>query len=214
MSTRYSIGQVNQLADALEAAGYTVDDVTKLRSSSRLADFKGVLFGNADIVVVRRLLTISRAGNSAYTGTGLATWLGKKVGDGLSGEPQRDPRSLALSEIDIEKIQFKHYIDLDEGETVITGENRVKAIKTSGDIGLDAQIGWDLYKENGQKSLRWLYNNRGVFWMEFSEVLRSSLGYRYFLYLYRNGDGSWNWDYNCLDSDRNVSNPAAVLSNQ
>jgi len=184
---------------------------------NKLGGMEGVqrlLSGELVMQSIRHLLTISRAGNSVYSGTGLATWLGKKNGNGLSGDPQRDPRSLALTELDIEKIQFKHYIDLDEGETVITGEDRLKAIKASGDIGLDAQVGWDLYKEPGQKSLRWLYDNRGVTWMEFPEVLRFSFGLRCFLYLSRDGGGSWLWDFYYLAYDRLVSNPAAVLSNK
>ncbi len=32
--------------------------------------------------------------------------------------------------------------------------------------------------------------------------LRNSDGNRYFLYLNRNDDGSWNWNYNWLDNDR------------
>ncbi len=144
------------------------------------------LRGELAVQAIRRLLAISRAGNSVYTGTGLVTWLGRKNGDGFSGEPQRDPRSLAFTEIDIEKIQFKSYLDVEEGETVITGENRWKA-------------------------LRWLYDNRKVAWMEFPEVLRFSYGFRCFLYLCRNVGGSWSWFYGLLDSVRYASRPAAVL---
>jgi hypothetical protein len=52
MSTIYSIGQMNQLADAFEAAGYTPDDVTKLRSKPKtLKQFKSVLMGTAEVVI-------------------------------------------------------------------------------------------------------------------------------------------------------------------
>lgn len=51
MSTLYSIGQMNQLADALETAGYTPGDVTKMRSNQEaLQQFRGVLAGAAEIV--------------------------------------------------------------------------------------------------------------------------------------------------------------------
>ena len=43
-------------------------------------------------------------------------------------------------------------------------------------------------------------------------ILRNSNGNRYFLYLYRNDDGSWDWNYNWLDNDRNAGNPALVLA--
>ena len=56
MSTLYSVGQMNQLGDALEAAEYTPDDVTKFRSSQSLADFKLVLLGRATIQAIEHLI--------------------------------------------------------------------------------------------------------------------------------------------------------------
>ncbi|MDA1337679.1 MAG: hypothetical protein O3C23_02890, partial [bacterium] len=48
---------MNQLGDALEAAGYTPEEVTKLRSDiSRLREFKSVLVGFAQIVVVKHVI--------------------------------------------------------------------------------------------------------------------------------------------------------------
>ena len=53
MSKKYSIGLTNQLADALEAAGYEPDDVTRMRSNvEALRQFKEVLEGRAQIVQV------------------------------------------------------------------------------------------------------------------------------------------------------------------
>ena len=56
MSTLYSIGQMNQLGDALEAAGFSVDDVTKLRSFPDLSTFKNVLKGHAQIVQIKHVI--------------------------------------------------------------------------------------------------------------------------------------------------------------
>ncbi|MBU0648581.1 hypothetical protein KJ969_00520 [Patescibacteria group bacterium] len=51
MSTLYSVGLMNQLGDALEKAGYTSDDVTKLRSSQEiLGRALDALHGRAKIV--------------------------------------------------------------------------------------------------------------------------------------------------------------------
>ena len=47
---------MNQLGDALEGAGFTPDDVTKLRSSPSLADIKLVLLGRATIQVIQHLI--------------------------------------------------------------------------------------------------------------------------------------------------------------
>ncbi len=158
------------------------------------------------------VVTRSSPFNAATSiGSGWSTWLGPKTGNGLSGEPQRDKRSLALTEIDLDKIRFKTY--LSEDETGITGEEKLKILKATGDIGLDAQVGWDLFKESGQKSLRWLYRQKKVTWMEFpGEVLRSPVGNRCFLCLYCYDNRSWRWDHHWLDDNHGVGNLAAVLS--
>ena len=52
MSSLYSIGAMNQLGDALEKAGYTPDDITKLKQSEDLGNIKAVLYGQAQIVPV------------------------------------------------------------------------------------------------------------------------------------------------------------------
>ncbi len=59
MSTRFSIGQMNQLADTLEAAGYSPEDITRLRSSvHQLIAFKDVLSGAAQIVRVKHVIDL------------------------------------------------------------------------------------------------------------------------------------------------------------
>jgi len=49
MSSAYSIGSINQLADSLENSGFTPDDVTKLRKFGNLNGIKDVLDGKAEI---------------------------------------------------------------------------------------------------------------------------------------------------------------------
>lgn len=49
MSTMYSIGAMNQLADALEKAGFTQDEITKLKQFKDLKGIKAVLNGQAEI---------------------------------------------------------------------------------------------------------------------------------------------------------------------
>jgi len=49
MSNLYSVGQMNQLGDSLEAEGFTADDVTKLKQYANLAGIKAVLNGTAKI---------------------------------------------------------------------------------------------------------------------------------------------------------------------
>ncbi len=58
MSTLYSVGQMNQLGDALEKAGFTPKDVTELRSFAGLGEFKAVLKGQARIVKIKHLIDL------------------------------------------------------------------------------------------------------------------------------------------------------------
>jgi len=56
MSTTYSIGAMNQLGDALENAGFSTEDVTKLKQFSNLKGFKDVLNGKAEISYPEHLI--------------------------------------------------------------------------------------------------------------------------------------------------------------
>ncbi len=49
MSSNHSIGNMDQLADAFDAVGYTTDDVTKLKQFKNLTGIKAVLYGKAEI---------------------------------------------------------------------------------------------------------------------------------------------------------------------
>ena len=49
-------------------------------------------------------------------------------------------------------------------------------------------------------------------WKASRTLLRNSDGNRYFLYLNRNEDGSWDWNYNWLDNDRNRDNVSPLLA--
>ena len=97
-----------------------------------------------------------------------------------------------------------------DGQTVITGDDRIKAL--AGKNLADPDLGWSLFNEEGQKTLRHLNDRYGVVWMEF---LRRTLlrpdGSRRGFYLCRVGVGSWRWYYFWLVNDRNASGPALVL---
>lgn len=59
LSTLYSIGAVNQLADALEKAGYSPDDVTKLKQFSNLSGIKDLIYGKAEIKYPEHLIDLN-----------------------------------------------------------------------------------------------------------------------------------------------------------
>ena len=65
---------------------------------------------------------------------------------------------------------------------------------------------YDTAKEIGKPS-HW-----AVAWKALYTFLLNPNGNRYVLYLYRNDDGQWNWNYNWLDNDWNVKNRSAVSS--
>ncbi len=57
-----------------------------------------------------------------------------------------------------------------------------------------------------------LRSTQGVVeWEALYTILRNPNGNRYVLYLYWN-DGKWNWNYNWLGNEWNVSNQSAVLA--
>ena len=97
-----------------------------------------------------------------------------------------------------------------DGQTVITGDDRIKAL--AGKKLGDPDLGWSLFLEEGQKTLRHLNDRYGVVWMEFlRRTLLSPLGSRSGFCLDRKDDGSWRWHYHWLGYDRDAGAPALVL---
>lgn len=203
--------------DACKKAGVDLD-----KFMEKLSENPGLL-GNFNSILETVAPTVAKATSNIFhinrftpfdpvslLGTGASFWKGPKDGKGLKGMIEQDDRSMALTEIDLATIRFKPYIP--DG-SVISGENRMEAIKTAGDTALDPQIGQSLYEEEGQKALRFLHDTTGVTWMEFlGQPLCSAYGIRYSLVLYRHGDGSWDRHYYRLGHDRRDSDLAAVLA--
>lgn len=138
-----------------------------------------------------------------FLGKDCSIWKGSADGDGLSGEEDICHQSMAITEVELSKFVFRHC--LKEGETSITGEEKIRRLNgMSNFIGFGPNIFlglWEDYQVNKENSaLEWLYRNFGVTFMDFPGViLRLPDGYRYVLYLYRNSDGEWRWDCFWLD---------------
>ena len=99
---------------------------------------------------------------------------------------------------------------LAKGQASITGDDKIKAL-ASRNLG-DPDLLWSLYKEEGQKTLRYLHDTYGVVWMEsLRRILCSPGGRRASLYLCRGVDGSWDWRCSWLGRSRVASLPALVL---
>ena len=56
MSSKYSIGEMNQLADALERAGFASSDVTRLKQFKDLSKIKQLLNGYAEIIPISHIV--------------------------------------------------------------------------------------------------------------------------------------------------------------
>lgn len=56
MSNLYSIGQMNQLGDALEKAGFSANEITKLQHSPQLAAIRELLYGRATLSLPEHLI--------------------------------------------------------------------------------------------------------------------------------------------------------------
>lgn len=79
MST-FSIGQMNQLGDALEASGWSANLVTKLGQCGRLADIRVFLEGNAELVMKKAEETVASIITLVKTIT-IPAVAGKKTSD-------------------------------------------------------------------------------------------------------------------------------------
>ena len=120
-----------------------------------------------------------------------------------------NPKAIALTEVDFTKVTFDSF--LREGEETITGEEKLS--RATDTLLLDAKIGQLLYEQKNQPLLNWLYDKKGICWMEFAgTVLRDSVGRRYFLYLLRQLDGSWHWYYNWLGHGRHYGFVSPLLA--
>ncbi|MEI6863789.1 MAG: hypothetical protein WCK46_00240 [Candidatus Adlerbacteria bacterium] len=128
-------------------------------------------------------------------------WKGPKEGEGLEGEEDQDARATAVNAFDFSRMKFVH--GFKDGEDSIDGEQKLERLKVLPDVRPDFAFGIGLFLEQGQTTLRWLYDNHGITWFEIpGTVMCHDGGYRYFLILSREGSGAWHWDYRWLKHER------------
>ena len=133
------------------------------------------------------------------------------IGDGWSIEEQ-DERAIALTEIDLTSVMFDS--TLEKGEKSIKGEDKLKRLKEKTNrIRLDAGIFKTLWENQILIPEKWKEETDGntTFIYFDGTVLRSSLGFRYVLFLCWN-DGEWCWYYYWLEDDWYANDPSAVLA--
>ena len=138
----------------------------------------------------------------------------KFIGDGWSIQSdETDARSIALTEFDPTKVL--HVTMLKDGEMCIKGEEKLKRLKASRLVRLDADIFLTLWENQHLIPESWKEkvngNTRFIYFD--GTTLRNSDGYRYVLYLYCR-DGQWHWDVFWLGGDWSDGDPSAVLEMQ
>ena|SRR3989344_6038236 len=123
--------------------------------------------------------------HAEFIGKGYTIWRGTTNGNGLEGDEEQDMRSLVLKEVDLTEALFK--IPINKGEDPITGEEKLKRLKSLGYILIDARFAAALYSEPCYSTLEWLRINRGINWFYFpGTTFRSPGGDRcvFFLHFY------------------------------
>ena len=95
-----------------------------------------------------------------FIGKGYSIWRGPVDGNGLEGDEEQDVRSLSLTEVDFTKVFFNNAIN--KNWDLITGEEKLKRLKSSGCILIDFRFGAALYNESYQPTLNWLRIDRGI----------------------------------------------------
>ena len=81
----------------------------------------------------------SRLFNPAeFIRSGWTIWKGPPQGNGLEGEEDQDERSLALTEIDLSKVQLERM--LQKGEDSVKGETKLARLKVARHVRLDAKV--------------------------------------------------------------------------
>ena len=163
----------------------------------------------------RCILPINRSkpfNPAEFIGVGWSIWRGPADGNGLKGEEERDLRSAMLTELDLDQVQL--VTCLKRGESVITGEERIKRLKADGRICLDENAFKAFWENREQLPARFKerVNDNIQFIFFDGVVLRRPDGNRYTLFLYFYGLGSWDWGCRWLGCDRGASSPSAVFA--
>jgi hypothetical protein len=171
---------------------------------------QNIIKGDPDLLFAQFVKFLANAcvqfNPAEFIGKGWAFWKGPKDGKGLEGEEERDGAAMALIDVDFEKSDF--LTCLEPGESSITGEEKLVRLRKLGRplYGVNQFMElWQDYQQcqdKSQSKVEKLYQQKGITFIAFfGDILRSPSGNRSVLYLCRDNDGSWNWNYYWLDSD-------------
>ena len=103
---------------------------------------------------------------------------------------EQDERALAISEIDLTNVDFKKCIKRPD-ESSFTDEEKLRRLKASGDIRLDAQVLRELWVEKGHKTLNWIYKEKGIHTITFMGTIFGFYDLRMMLVLHKGLGSDW-----------------------
>jgi hypothetical protein len=183
MSTLFSIGQMNQLGDALEAAQFTPDDVTRLRSSGKLLEIRDLIRGAVEIVVVKHIIDCDA---DPFMPEGWKVESHRK-----HGKLEWNPSNVRL-----------HLSPNQQNNKVIQGNNLRKELEN--EPVLNANVADYLLAHPNLIPEEW----KGKYVFFWGTIYRDSGGNLYIRYLCWNGN-RWGWSDDWLGYDWLSDNPAA-----
>lgn len=200
MST-LSIGLLNQLGDALEAAGYTPKDITKLRSSGKLGEIKNVLKGNAEITLVTHTID---GDADPFMLSGWTVEAHQKTG---AMKIERRGDDLYINDKKIELYLSKRQV----GNKTIVGHKLREEVSKKEILNANVldyllahlELIPKHWKKDENGNIRYIF-----FW---GTIYRHSDGSLYVRFLYWFGV-RWRWDCRWLDRDWRSSYPALVCA--
>lgn len=187
MSTLYTIGQSNKLMDALENAGFTPGDVTKLQQFKDLAKLKAVLSGLAQIVTTKHVI------NCDIVPLVPNGW--KVVQHVKGGQLEWNPADVELYLDESQK----------EGKSIKGNKLRQRLAKLIGKRVMNANI-LDFLLDHPELIPEEWKGKAIFFW---GTVYRSSDGNLCVRYLYWDG-GRWHWIYCGIGNDFDGADSAAL----
>lgn len=143
---------------------------------------------------------------ATFLGEGWSIWRGSTDGDGLSSHEDQDERSLALAELDLAKVSFTTM--LRDGETATKGEEKLRRMKASGHIRLDAKVFETFWRSTRLIPVEW--RKKGTVFFD-GTILRSPNGKRHVLYLVWRG-AQWHGCVCGLEDGWRAYFPSLVLA--
>ena len=182
----YKEGQINQLANSLEAEGFTSEDITKLGQFKKLSDIRGLFRGTHEIKQVRYLIDCDT---------------NPFVPEGWKVEQHDKGGQL---EWNLEKVKL--YLSKNQKDGKCIGGNKLRKELENKPV-LNANVLDYLLKNPHLIPEEW--KSKYVFF--WGTVYRYSDGFIIVRYLRWRGD-RWDWHYYWLGHDFDSDDPAALAS--